>query len=131
MALHHKVLPPTIKVDRVNPQLEMEKSAFYVNTVARPWVMPQGQPRRAGVSSFGFCGSNFHLALEEYMGASKADRLNSRSAELMVLHGNTSDEVAKTALKYAEELSGAASLAWAAHTSQLAFEPSASCRLAI
>jgi acyl transferase domain-containing protein len=32
MALHHKVLPPTIKVDRPNPKLEIEKSPFYLNT---------------------------------------------------------------------------------------------------
>ena len=38
MALHHKVLPPTIKVERPNPKLELEESPFYLNTEARPWV---------------------------------------------------------------------------------------------
>lgn len=62
MALHHKVLPPTIKVDKPNPKLEIEKTAFYLNTEARPWIRPAGHPRRASVSSFGFGGSNFHVA---------------------------------------------------------------------
>src|SRR6185369_13706210 len=59
MALHHKVLPPTIKVERPNPALEFEKSAFYLNIQARPWIRDQEHPRRASVSSFGFGGSNF------------------------------------------------------------------------
>ncbi len=66
MALHHKVLPPTIKINQPNPKLNIETSAFYLNTKARPWVRSPGTPRRASVSSFGFGGSNFHVTLEEY-----------------------------------------------------------------
>ncbi|MDX6392177.1 MAG: hypothetical protein QOJ73_3240, partial [Streptosporangiaceae bacterium] len=70
LALHHQVLPPTIKVDRPNPSLGLESSPFYLNTVARPWVRPagpdHGHPRRASVSSFGFGGTNFHVTVEEY-----------------------------------------------------------------
>ncbi|MGV9504825.1 SDR family oxidoreductase [Streptomyces tendae] len=66
MALHHKVLPPTIKVERPNPAAAAPHGPFYVNTQARPWVRPAGHPRRAAVSSFGFGGSNFHVTLEEY-----------------------------------------------------------------
>ena len=51
LALHHKVLPPTIKVDRPNPNLAVEDSPFYINTQARPWVRDSTHPRRAGVSS--------------------------------------------------------------------------------
>ena len=40
MALHHKVLPPTIKVERPNSALEIEKSPFYLNTIKRPWIHP-------------------------------------------------------------------------------------------
>ena len=65
MALHHKVLPPTIKIDRPNPKLELERSPFYLNTQARPWIRGGDHPRRAGVSAFGFGGSNFHIVLEE------------------------------------------------------------------
>src|SRR5947209_13556403 len=37
-ALHHKVLPPTIKVRRPIEPLEAGKSPFYVNTEKRPWM---------------------------------------------------------------------------------------------
>jgi polyketide-type polyunsaturated fatty acid synthase PfaA len=67
LALHHKILPPTINVKQPNPKLDVENSPFYINTETRPWI--QSDPniaRRAGVSSFGFGGTNFHVALEEY-----------------------------------------------------------------
>jgi acyl transferase domain-containing protein/NAD(P)-dependent dehydrogenase (short-subunit alcohol dehydrogenase family) len=67
LALHHKVLPPTINIERPNPKLGIENTPFYLNTMTRPWIRGT-QPRRAGVSSFGFGGSNYHVVLEEYTG---------------------------------------------------------------
>jgi polyketide-type polyunsaturated fatty acid synthase PfaA len=67
LALHHKVLPPTLNIARPNPKLDIENSPFYLNTEARPWIRAEGAPpRRAGVSAFGFGGTNFHVVLEEY-----------------------------------------------------------------
>lgn len=67
LALHHKILPPTINVEQPNPKLEIESTPFYLNTEARPWMRPaDATPRRAGVSAFGFGGTNFHIVLEEY-----------------------------------------------------------------
>ena len=65
LALHHKVLPPTIKVTKPLGPLEPGQSPFYVNTEARPWLPRPGHPRRAAVSAFGFGGSNYHCVLEE------------------------------------------------------------------
>jgi len=83
MALHHKTLPPTIKVSRPNPDLGMEQSVFYLNTRPRPWVRPTSHPRRASVSSFGFGGSNFHVTLEEYTGPNRADRARLFPVEIL------------------------------------------------
>lgn len=66
LALHHKVLPPTINVDRPNPKFNIDNSPFYLNTETRPWIQEGDLPRRAGISSFGFGGTNFHVVLEEY-----------------------------------------------------------------
>ena len=66
LALHHKVLPPTINVSKPHPKLNIENSPFYLNTDTRPWVSHPTQPRRAGVSAFGFGGTNYHVVLEEY-----------------------------------------------------------------
>ena len=65
LALHHKVLPPTIKVTAPIEGVGPGKSPFYVNAEARPWLPRPDHPRRAAVSAFGFGGSNFHCLLEE------------------------------------------------------------------
>ncbi|RLV59406.1 KR domain-containing protein [Parashewanella curva] len=66
LAMHHKVLPPTISVEKPNPKLDIEDSPFYLNTETRPWLRVDDTPRRGGISSFGFGGTNFHIVLEEY-----------------------------------------------------------------
>jgi acyl transferase domain-containing protein/NAD(P)H-dependent flavin oxidoreductase YrpB (nitropropane dioxygenase family)/NAD(P)-dependent dehydrogenase (short-subunit alcohol dehydrogenase family)/acyl carrier protein len=65
LALHHKVLPPTL-VEKPNPRANLDGGPLYLNTETRPWVKGDGRPRRAGVSAFGFGGTNFHVVLEEY-----------------------------------------------------------------
>ncbi len=66
LSLYHKVLPPTLKAEPVDPKLAIEQSRFYLNPLARPWFASEQSRRRCGVSSFGFGGSNFHMVLEEY-----------------------------------------------------------------
>ncbi|MFQ4144533.1 beta-ketoacyl synthase N-terminal-like domain-containing protein [Chlorogloeopsis sp. ULAP02] len=67
LALHHKVLPPTINIIKPNSKFNLETSPFYLNTETKPWLcIDGGAPRRAGVSSFGFGGTNYHVVMEEY-----------------------------------------------------------------
>ncbi len=64
LALYHKVLPPTIKVQQ--PHSQLEGSPFIIRDESCPWPPSVAHPRRAAVSAFGFGGSNFHAVLEEY-----------------------------------------------------------------
>jgi acyl transferase domain-containing protein len=85
LALNHKKLPPTLHYQRPNPQVDLENSAFYINSTLRPWDT-NGSPRRAGVSSFGIGGTNAHVVLEEApvrenSGPSRAWRLLPLSAK--------------------------------------------------
>ncbi|HYR88120.1 MAG TPA: SDR family NAD(P)-dependent oxidoreductase [Terriglobia bacterium] len=66
LALHHKVLPPHISIDRPLAPIVAESSPVYLLKEARPWLAHPDQPRRAAVSAFGFGGTNFHAVLEEY-----------------------------------------------------------------
>lgn len=68
LALHHKVVPPTLHVTKPNAKLSEEGNPFFVPTEPLPWLAPLDPelPRRAAVSSFGFGGTNFHVVVEEY-----------------------------------------------------------------
>lgn len=130
MALHHKVLPPTTKVDRPNPQLGLEGSPLYLNTAARPWVEAPGRKRRAGVSAFGFGGSNFHVLVEEYAGPRPAPRVSRARVHLLVL-GAESVAALAAALRAALEEAGRTPLAAVARASQFAFDARALHRLVL
>ena len=94
LALHHKVLPPTLNVDQPNPKFDMANSAFYINTEARPWVQPADEmARRAGVSSFGFGGTNFHVVMEEYRGDHRSNYRVHTTPQAIILNAGSVDEL--------------------------------------
>ncbi|MDO9110294.1 MAG: beta-ketoacyl synthase N-terminal-like domain-containing protein, partial [Desulfatirhabdiaceae bacterium] len=66
LSLYHKVIPPTLKAGEPDPNLNIDDSPFYLNSIAKPWPSCSSHPRRAGISAFGFGGSNFHAVLEEH-----------------------------------------------------------------
>ena len=67
LALHHKVLPPSLHFERPNPNIDWTASPFAVNTELREWETRDSVPRVAGVSAFGFGGTNYHAVLEEHV----------------------------------------------------------------
>src|SRR5262249_10001939 len=86
LALHHKVLPPTL-VEKPSPRGDFDSGPLYLNSEARPWVHNPDQPRRAGVSAFGFGGTNYHVVIEEYVNGfleESAPALGTWPAELLV-----------------------------------------------
>ncbi|WP_204080228.1 type I polyketide synthase [Mycobacterium riyadhense] len=133
MALHHKVLPPTIKVDSPNPALEIEQSPFYLSTQPRPWIAEEGVPRRASVSSFGFGGTNFHVTLEEYTGTgARARRHRSWQSELVVLGAETAAALAYQTSRLSTSLVDSPDmLSYIAHTTQTAYDAGQPHRLAV
>ena len=94
LSLHHRVLPPTL-CDRVNPELGIEQTPFFVNTRTAPWIGRLGQPRRAGVNAFGFGGTNSHAIVEQAPAqARRPDRLGAWPAELCVLSAESEPALA-------------------------------------
>jgi malonyl CoA-acyl carrier protein transacylase len=67
MALHTKILPPTLNSEKPNPNIDFNATPFYLNHEPREWPQSAGHPRRAAVSAYGFGGTNFHLVIEEYV----------------------------------------------------------------
>jgi acyl transferase domain-containing protein/acyl carrier protein len=133
MALHHKALPPTIKVDRPNPALEMEKTPFYLSTQTKPWIADNGLPRRASVSSFGFGGTNFHVTVEEYTGAGKrAWRYRSWDSELIVLGAPSAAELSGQAARLSASLVDSPDmLSYIARSTQSGYDAAQPHRLAV
>ncbi|WP_313918642.1 SDR family oxidoreductase [Tahibacter sp.] len=132
MALHHKVLPPTIKADTPNPKLELSQSPFYLNTTVRPWIRDAAHPRRAGVSAFGFGGSNFHLALEEYVGsAPRAERLAAQSHDLVAVSATSAETMLERIALLRRSCTSHIPVSSLAHASRDEFDHTAAFRLAL
>ncbi|WP_232079307.1 type I polyketide synthase [Mycobacterium conspicuum] len=133
MALHHKALPPTIKIDRPNPALQIEQTPFYLSTKAKPWIADNGVPRRASVSSFGFGGTNFHVTVEEYTGAGKrAWRYRSWDSELVVLGGPSASDLADQAARLSASLVDSPDmLSYLARSTQSGYDAAQPHRLAV
>ncbi len=70
LSMKNKTLPATIHLDKINPQIVLKESPFYIVDKTTEWKPVKDEHgreiRRAGVSSFGFGGSNAHVVLEEY-----------------------------------------------------------------
>lgn len=133
LALHHKVLPPSIKINQVNPQLQTENTPFYFNSETRPWINGHAHPRRAGVSSFGFGGTNFHVTVEEYLGPGKRPRLlPAWTDELIVFSADTPENLLKIIITMRDEVPDNDDyLTYIARTSQLQINTDLPVRLAI
>ncbi|MEG8184594.1 SDR family NAD(P)-dependent oxidoreductase [Nocardia terpenica] len=130
LALHHRVLPPTIKVDRPNPALELDGSPFYLNTTARPWISDGSHSRRAGVSSFGFGGTDFHVTLEEYVPAAESapPRMRAADSELVLLGADSPAALVSAARALTDTSEPIAAVA---RRTQEAFDPTAFVRLGV
>jgi acyl transferase domain-containing protein/NADP-dependent 3-hydroxy acid dehydrogenase YdfG len=132
LSLHHKVLPPTLKVERPNPSLGLEDGPLYINTQARPWIRGVDHPRRASVSSFGFGGSNFHVALEEYSGPGRRpSKLRAWSEELVLASAASHETLRSELATLAERIDAGHSLALIAQESAASFDHTAAARVAL
>jgi acyl transferase domain-containing protein/NAD(P)-dependent dehydrogenase (short-subunit alcohol dehydrogenase family) len=133
LALYHKVLPPTLKAEEQDPDLNIQDSPFYLNATAKPWLSSPNHPRRAGVSAFGFGGSNFHAVLEEYE-PRKSEIAWNGTVEILSLSAPSIEAINKNLTDWralaAKGLSNS-NFATLAATSRAAFSIHHPCRLLI
>jgi acyl transferase domain-containing protein/NADPH:quinone reductase-like Zn-dependent oxidoreductase/acyl carrier protein len=67
-SIRHGVVPATLHLDSLTPQVDWSSGTVEAVGSARPWPdQPDrtDRPRRAGVSSFGISGTNAHVILEQ------------------------------------------------------------------
>jgi acyl transferase domain-containing protein/phosphopantetheinyl transferase len=101
VALHEKVLPPTLHVEKPLAKVGWDRHPCYINSRTRPWIHPAAweirpQPRRAAVSAFGFGGINAHIILEEapYVRADEQQSLlHQIDSEILVFNAESAAEL--------------------------------------
>jgi acyl transferase domain-containing protein/acyl carrier protein len=89
----YKQLAPSIHAERLNPNINLTNTPFYLQRTLTAWDKPvltehnrvAVYPRRAGVSSFGAGGSNAHVILEEYEAEAPAGSARTGEAQLIIL----------------------------------------------
>lgn len=129
-SLRRKVLPPTIKIEEPAEAIR-DSACFYVNTEARPWITGDTRPRRASVSSFGFGGSNFHVTLEEYVGAHAAVPERVHPAELFLVSADDETALMADLARYADSPLAEDVFAHQASESHAKFDAKGAARAAI
>jgi len=87
LALKHKEIPPSLHFESPNPNIDFEKSPFFINTKLSEWKVDD-IPLRAGVSSFGVGGTNAHVIVQEAPVIEPSN--TSRPHQLLVMSAKTS-----------------------------------------
>lgn len=65
LVLRHRVIPPTLHVENLNPDIDFDGLKLAPALTAMP-LPKTARPAIIGVNSFGFGGTNAHVILEEY-----------------------------------------------------------------
>jgi acyl transferase domain-containing protein/NADP-dependent 3-hydroxy acid dehydrogenase YdfG len=133
LALHHKVLLPTLKVNAPDPGLDIADSPFYLNTTPRPWIRRPDHPRRCAVSAFGFGGSNFHVVLEEYSAQQETPAWD-HTVHLLALGAADRQELQSAVATLRADLGqkpSPSALATAAYRTRTAYDATAPWRLTV
>ena len=117
LALHHREIPATLHVKRLNPEIDWEGGGLRPALERTPWPSST-RPGLAGVSSFGITGSNVHVVMSgtEHLPATTAgaDRARAPLAQILPLSARSPKALSAMAEGYAEQLKTADSEQFAA-----------------
>ncbi|MCE6997188.1 amino acid adenylation domain-containing protein [Saccharothrix sp. S26] len=118
LALKHRLIPPHINLDRVNPEIDLDALPFEIPTEVVPWPEHEG-PALAGVNSFGFGGTNAHVLLEEApprASRSQVDPAATPARTVLPLSARDPGALGELAAGIRRELAAGASVTDVAHT---------------
>ncbi|MDG2050554.1 MAG: amino acid adenylation domain-containing protein [Myxococcota bacterium] len=103
LALRHQKIPASLHFESSNPEIDFEKTPFFVSQQTMHWTNTHNAPRRAGVSSFGVGGTNAHVILEEYWDQPRCEPTR-RPAHLLLVSGQNPDRCQTLESKLAQYL---------------------------
>jgi polyketide synthase PksN len=96
LQMKQKQIPAMPQFRKLNPYIQLAKSALYINQELEEWASSPGIPRRAGVSSFGFSGAYAHVVIEEYIPENQerpAMMITPRNPAIIVLSAKTEERL--------------------------------------
>ncbi|TVZ38732.1 polyketide synthase PksM/polyketide synthase PksN [Alteromonadaceae bacterium 2753L.S.0a.02] len=130
LQMKHKVIVPSLHSERLNPNIEFEKTPFVVNQTLKEWQQPiiEGKsiPRIAGLSSFGAGGSNAHMIIEEYENETSLESFLNDLEHAIVLSARTEAQLREKVSDLIQFLSSSefsGDLGATAYTLQVGREP--------
>ncbi|WP_428610691.1 SDR family NAD(P)-dependent oxidoreductase, partial [Sedimenticola sp.] len=117
LQMQHKQLVPSLHAEKLNPNINFEKTPFMVQQGLSEWKRPEVEqngdrreyPRIAGVSSFGAGGANAHVIIEEYLPGTSTQttrQVTGQQSALVVLSAKTDKQLkvyAQQLLDYVEQ----------------------------
>lgn len=99
LSLQHKLLPPTLHFQKLNPKIDLSDSPFVVSA-QRFDLSTVNDTLRAGVSSFGIGGTNAHVILEEAPPMPKSAK--GRASQLILLSAKSESALDQSTRKLAD-----------------------------
>lgn len=111
LALEHDLLPASLHVTELNPDIPFDELKLHVATEAVPLARGTA-PRYAGVNSFGFGGTNAHVIVCDPSPEDRAGRAAPRVVEaegrtpVLALSARSREALTALAASYAETLQG-------------------------
>ncbi|CAI8697223.1 acyltransferase domain-containing protein [Burkholderia pyrrocinia] len=120
LVLRNGIVPSTLHLQRVNPQLELDGSRFFV--ADRQLQLDMSRTRYAAVSAFGMGGTNCHLVMRSAPPVSQAAPASASRAQLFTFSARSDEALERMAGLLADQFEAAleTSIADAAYTSRVA-----------
>ncbi len=107
LQLRHRMLPPTLHAEQLNPNIDFTDSPLAVQRELAAWEPGPGRTRlSAAVSSFGAGGANAHVIVSEYEYEDAAPPDEDDGAQVVVLSARSDDELRELAGRMAQQLGG-------------------------
>ena len=119
LVLKNGIVPATLHLQCVNPQLGLDGSRFFI--ADRQLPLDMSQTRHAAVSAFGMGGTNCHLVLRSAPAVPPTAPANATRAQLFTFSARSDAALDRMAALLADQLEAApeTSLADAAYTSRM------------
>jgi acyl transferase domain-containing protein len=103
LALHHGEIPPSLHLERLNPQIRLDELGLVVQRELGLWPVKPG-PRVAGVTSLSLGGANCHAIFAEAPDERQNSSPSGRPAHLLTLSAKSAASLDALALRWAEFL---------------------------